>query len=606
MHIEDYGFLSNMGGSALVGRDGSIDWLCLPRFDSAASFAALLGDESHGRWLLAPQAEVGRCTRRYRPGTLVLETELETEGGTVRLVDCMPPGDGAARVVRLVEGVRGSVPMQMRLVIRFDYGSIVPWVERDGHHLVATAGADTLRLATPVPLRGEERTTVADFTVEEGERIPFVLDWRPSHAGPAPEEDADAAVERTARYWEEWSARCSYRGEWREAVLSSLAVLKGLTHAETGGIVAAPTTSLPEVIGGVRNWDYRFCWVRDATLTLAVLLQSGYLGEAIAFREWLLRATAGDAADAQIMYGIAGERRLPERELPWLPGFEGSSPVREGNAAAEQFQLDVYGELADAGHIGRMAAAAAGVPVRGPRSLVLWRRFLTVAAYVEEVWREPDEGIWEVRGPRRHFTHSKVMAWTVFDRGLQAIERFGFDGPADRWRQVRAEIHAEVCREGFDAARGTFTQSYGAEGLDASLLLLPAVGFLPGTDERIRGTIEAIERDLTEDGFVYRYATGDEEGDVDGLPGHEGVFLPCSFWLADAMAMAGRVDDARALFERLLALRNDLGLLAEEYDVASRRQVGNFPQAFTHLALIATALRLSEPETASHRPARDT
>ena len=594
MRIEDYGFLSNMAGSALVGRDGSVDWLCLPRFDSAASFAALLGDESHGRWLLARQDEVRRCTRRYRPGTLVLETELETDDGVVRLVDCMPPGDGAARVVRLIEGVRGSVPMQMRLVIRFDYGSIVPWVERDGHHLVATAGADTLRLATPVAMRGEDRITVSDFTVREGEQVPFVLDWRPSHAGPAPEEDAAAAVARTEQYWGEWSARCTYRGEWREAVLSSLLVLKGLTHADTGGIVAAPTTSLPEVIGGVRNWDYRFCWVRDATLTLAVLLRSGYLGEAIAFREWLLRATAGDAADAQILYGIAGERRLPERELAWLPGFAGSSPVREGNAAAEQFQLDVYGELADAGHIGRTAAAAAGIPVRGPRSLVLWRRFLTVAAHVEEVWREPDEGIWEVRGPRRHFTHSKVMAWVVFDRALQAVQRFGFEGPADRWREIRAEIHAEVCREGFDESRGTFTQSYGSGELDASLLLLPAVGFLPATDERIRGTIEAIERELTEDGFVYRYATGHEQGDVDGLPGREGVFLPCSFWLADAMAMAGRVDDARALFERLLALRNDLGLIAEEYDVPTRRQVGNFPQAFTHLALISTALLLSE------------
>jgi GH15 family glucan-1,4-alpha-glucosidase len=592
MRIEDYGLIGNLRTAALVGRDGSVDWLCLPRFDSGACFAALLGDERHGRWVVAPAGGVRRVTRRYRPGTLVLETEFETADGTVRLVDTMPPGGGAESLVRVVEGVRGSVPMQLELVVRFDYGSTVPWATSDLGGLSAIAGPDALRLWTPVDLHGEGLTTVGQFTVREGERVPFVLDWHPSHL-PAPEPvDAFHAVARTERFWQQWSARCTYQGEWREPVLSSLVALKGLTYAPTGGIVAAPTASLPEAIGGVRNWDYRFCWVRDAVLTLGAFMQCGYADEALAFRDWLLRATSGQPSDLRIMYGIAGERRLPEEELDWLPGYEGSSPVRIGNGAADQFQLDVYGELADAGHLGRSAAAGLGIPVEAVEDPVHWRRSLAMFEALESMWPEPDEGIWEVRGPRRHFTHSKVMAWVAFDRAVRAVEQFGRQGPVDRWRRIRAEIHAEICREGYDADRGTFTQYYGSRELDASVLLIPAVGFLPPTDERVLGTIEAVQRELTQDDLVYRYATEASDGSVDGLPGKEGAFLPCSFWLADALAMSGRVTEARALFERLLSLRNDLGLLSEEYDVDRQRMCGNFPQAFTHLALVGTAHRL--------------
>jgi GH15 family glucan-1,4-alpha-glucosidase len=592
MRIEDYGLISNLRTAALVGRDGSVDWLCLPRFDSDACFAALLGDERHGRWLVAPAGGVRNVTRRYRPGTLVLETEFETEDGTVRVVDCMPPAGGAESLVRVVEGVRGSVPMRLDLAIRFNYGSTVPWVRNNGGGLCAMAGPDALRLWTPVDLRGEELRTIGEFTVREGERVPFVLDWHASHLEASDPVDAFHAVARTQRFWEDWTARCSYRGEWTEPVITSLLALKGLTYAPTGGIVAAPTTSLPEALGGVRNWDYRFCWIRDAVLTLGAFLRCGYADEALAFRDWLLRASAGRPRDLRIMYGIAGERRLPEEELDWLPGYEASSPVRVGNGAADQFQLDVYGELADAGHVARTFAAGIGIPNEQIEDPVYRRRAVAMWEAVEALWNRPDEGIWEVRGPRRHFTHSKVMAWVAFDRAVRAVEQFGFEGPVDRWRRIRAEIHAEVCREGFDADRGTFTQYYGSRELDASVLLIPTVGFLPPNDPRVLGTIDAVQRELTQDGLVYRYSAGSAEGEVDGLPGKEGAFLPCSFWLVDALAMAGRRAEARSLFERLLALRNDLGLISEEYDVDRGRMVGNFPQAFTHLALVDSAHRL--------------
>jgi GH15 family glucan-1,4-alpha-glucosidase len=577
--------------------------LCLPRFDSDACFAALLGDEGHGRWLLAPAGGVRCVTRRYRPGTLILETEFETDEGVVRVVDCMPPGAGQESVVRLVEGVRGRVPMRMQLVIRLNYGSTIPWVTSDYGGLSAMAGPDALRLWTPVETRGEDWTTVADFSVREGERVPFVLDWHPSHLSAADPVDASHALARTQRFWEQWSARSTYRGEWSEPVLSSLVALKGLTYEPTGGIVAAPTTSLPEALGGVRNWDYRFCWVRDAVLTLAVFLRCGYADEALAFQNWLLRAAAGRPRDLRIMYGIAGERRLPEDELDWLPGYERSSPVRVGNGAAEQFQLDVYGEMSDTGHLARTAASGLGITIDPRRERLNWRRQLAMADVVESAWREPDEGIWEVRGPRRNFTHSKVMAWVAFDRAVRMVEEFGREGPVDRWQRAREELHAEICREGYDAARGTFTQYYGSRALDASLLLIPAVGFLPATDERVRGTVEAVRRELTSDGLVYRYATEADQGTVDGLPGKEGAFLPCSFWLVDALAAGGQVAEARALFERLLSLRNDLGLLSEEYDVDRKQLVGNFPPAFTHLALVGSALKLDAAAAARPRGA---
>jgi GH15 family glucan-1,4-alpha-glucosidase len=592
MRIEEYGLIGNLRTAALVGRDGSIDWLCFPRFDSDACFAALLGDERHGRWLLAPAGGVRRVTRRYRPGTLILETEFECDEGTVRVVDCMPPGDGAESLVRVVEGVRGAVRMRTELVIRLDYGSTIPWVTSDFGGLSAMAGPNALRLWSPIDLHGEDWTSVASFTVREGERVPLVLDWHPSHL-PAPDPiDAIHSTARSQRFWEQWSDQCEYRGEWREPVLTSLLALKGLTYEPTGGIVAAATASLPEALGGVRNWDYRFCWIRDAVLTLGAFLRCGYREEAEAFRRWLLRATAGRPRDLRIMYGIGGERRLPEEELDWLPGYEGSAPVRVGNGAAEQFQLDVYGEMADAAHLARTAARIRNIPIDDIERPVHLRRQLALVEAVEELWSGPDEGIWEVRGPRRHFTHSKVMAWVAFDRAVRAVEQFGRDGPVDRWRRRRAEIHAEVCRDGYDSDRGTFTQYYGSRELDASLLLIPAVGFLPPEDERVRGTVEAVRRELTDDGLVYRYATAADEGTVDGLPGKDGAFLPCSFWLVDALAATGRVSEARSLFERLLGLRNDLGLLSEEYDVDRQRLVGNFPQAFTHLALVGSALQL--------------
>jgi GH15 family glucan-1,4-alpha-glucosidase len=588
--IEDYGLIGNLRTAALVGRDGSIDWMCMPRFDSGALFAALLGDERHGNWLIAPAAPVSKITRHYRPGTLILETEFETRFGAARVIDFMPPG--ADTLVRIVEGVRGAVPMHMKLAVRFEYGTVIPWVTRSERGLSLVAGPDAVHLTPPVETLGEDATTTSQFTLRAGQRMSFCLDWHPSHTAPPPPTDAFAALSATERSWQEWSARGTYAGEWDEAVRTSLAVLRGLTHADTGGIVAAPTTSLPETLGGVRNWDYRFCWVRDAALSLSALMQCGYTDEALAFREWLLRASAGNARDMRIMYGVGGERRLPEAQVPELPGYEGSSPVRIGNAAADQFQLDIYGELADVAHLGRSLAAGLGMSLDDPAHELHYRRHLQMLDFLESAWREPDEGIWEVRGPRRHFTHSKVMAWVAFDRAVRAIEDFGRQGPLDRFRALRDEIHAEVCRKGFDADRRTFTQSYGSVELDASLLLIPAMGFLPARDPRVVGTVEAIQRELCQDGFVARYPTADGEINSDGLPGKEGAFLPCSFWLVDALTLMGRRQEALTLFERLLDLRNDLGLISEEYDVDRGRLVGNFPQAFTHLALVQSAERL--------------
>jgi GH15 family glucan-1,4-alpha-glucosidase len=582
--IEDYALIGDCHTAALVGRDGSIDWLCLPRFDSGACFAALLGGPEHGRWSIAPVGEVRNVRRRYRDGTLILETEFETEDGAVRIVDCMPVSNERCDVVRLVVGLRGRVSLRMELVIRFDYGSIVPWVRKTSDRLLATAGPDTLELTTPVTTRGEQMKTLATFDVGAGERIPFVLHYRPSHAAEQPSLDAARAVQDVERSWLAWSERCTYRGRWREAVLRSLITLKALTYTPTGGIVAAPTTSLPEQPGGVRNWDYRYCWLRDATFTLNALLLAGYTDEALGWREWLLRAVAGSPADLQTLYSVTGERRLDEVELAWLPGYGGAAPVRIGNAATRQFQLDVYGEVMDTLHL----ACTAGLPA-APHAWQIQRALLDFLAHH---WREPDEGIWEIRGPRRHFVHSKVMAWVAFDRAVKAVERFGFNGPVAAWRHTRDEIHKEVCARGFDASRNTFVQHFDASDLDASVLLIPLVGFLPPSDPRVRGTVAAIERHLVVDGLVLRYATATG---IDRLPPGEGTFLPCSFWLADSLALTGRYAEAEALFERLLALRNDVGLLSEEFDPAGGRMRGNFPQALTHMALINTARLLALP-----------
>ena len=580
--IEDYALIGDCLSSALVGRDGSIDWLCLPRFDSAACFAALLGEPSHGRWQIAPAGEIRSGRRRYRDDTLILETDFEVDDGAVTVIDFMPPRGEAPDVVRIVEGRRGTVRMRLELIIRFDYGSIVPWVRHIEHGISATAGPDMLRLIAPVELRGKDLTTVAEFTVAEGQRIPFVLTWHPSHHREPKYVDPEQALEDTESWWREWSARSTYQGPWREAVLRSLITLKAMTYAPTGGIVAAPTASLPEHLGGVRNWDYRYCWLRDATFTLYALGQTGYTDEACAWREWLLRAVAGSPADLQIMYGIAGERRLPEMEISWLPGYERSHPVRIGNAASNQFQLDVFGEVLGVFYHGH----SIGLHV-GDADLEL---ALSLLKFLEENWERADEGIWEVRGARRQFTHSKVMAWVAFDCAVKAVEHFGLRGPVERWRDIRAAIHEQVCREGFDAGVGAFVQSYGSNALDASLLMIPLVGFLPATDPRVRGTVAAIERDLMVDGLIARYAT---EGGVDGLPSGEGKFLACSFWLADNYYLMGRENDARQLFERLLALRNDVGLLSEEYDPRVKRLVGNFPQALSHIALINSACNLA-------------
>jgi GH15 family glucan-1,4-alpha-glucosidase len=575
---------------ALVGRDGTIDWLCLPRFDSGACFAALLGGPGHGRWLIAPAAEVHGVRRRYRDGTLILETEFETNEGAVRIIDCMPLSNERWDVLRIVEGLSGRVAMRMELIIRFDYGSIVPWVQRSGDTLLATAGPDTLELHTEVAVHGENMKTVAEFSVSKGQRTPFALNYRPSHEATQQAIDPEQTLTATENNWRKWSERCTFQGRWRDAVVRSLITLKALTYAPTGGIVAAPTTSLPEQQGGVRNWDYRYCWLRDSTFTLNALLLAGYQDEAVAWREWLLRAAAGSPEDLQILYSVTGERRLDEIEIGWLPGYGGAVPVRVGNAASQQFQLDVYGEVMDTLHLARCAGLEPE-----PHA---WQIQLVLLKFLESHWQQPDEGIWEIRGPRRHFTHSKVMAWVAFDRAVKDMEVFGLDGPLERWRNVRDAIHAQVCAAGYDAQSNRFVQSYGSPYLDASLLLIPQVGFLPPDDPRVRGTVDAIERNLMADGLVLRYSTAT---DVDTLPPGEGTFLPCSFWLADNLVLTGRREEGEALFERLLALSNDLGLLSEEYDTRERRMLGNFPQALTHMALIHTARLLSIPaEQAKH------
>ncbi|MEX0746242.1 MAG: glycoside hydrolase family 15 protein [Phycisphaeraceae bacterium] len=593
MRIEDYAMIGDLHTAALVGNNGSIDWLCLPRFDSGACFASLLGDERNGHWQLAPAGGIKNVSRRYREGTLILETEFETEDGTVLLTDFMPPRGEAPDIVRVVECTRGRVPMAMQLVIRFDYGANIPWVRREGGDLLAITGPNALRLRTPVHSHGKDFKTVSDFVVEQGDRVPFVLSWYESHKQPPKALDGVHEVAATEKWWRKWSDRCKFEGGASEAVMTSLLVLRGLIYEPTGGIVAAPTTSLPEQLGGVRNWDYRYCWVRDATLTLYALVMAGYVEEAGRWRDWLLRAVSGDPANMQIMYGLAGERRLTEFELDWLPGYEGSKPVRIGNKASEQFQLDVYGELADV----LFAARKAGMEQHDYG----WSVQAKVIEFLEASWKQPDDGIWEVRGPRRNFTHSKVMAWAVFDRAIRGMKHFGIEGPVDRFKRLRKEIHEQICREGFDPDRNTFTQYYGSKELDASCLLIPQVGFLPADDPRVHGTVGAIQRELMVDGFVMRYSMDGATAGVDGLPPGEAAFLPCSFWLADALTLMGRRDEAQEVFDRLLSVRNDVGLLSEEYDTQAKRLVGNFPQAFTHVGLVGTAHNLADHGPAHHR-----
>jgi GH15 family glucan-1,4-alpha-glucosidase len=584
--IEDYAFLSDTQTAALVSRDGCVDWLCLPRFDSGACFASLLGTRDNGHWRFWPKEKIERTTRRYRGDALILETEIETKDGAVRLIDFMPPRGENPDLIRIVEGISGEVAMQMELIIRFDYGRTIPWV-RTGHGgLEAIAGPNGLILRTPVKTRGKDLTTVAEFTVKKGERVPFVLTWFASHLDPPKKVTPDHALRDTEGYWKKWATRCHPKTPWHDAVVRSLIVLKGLTFAPTGGIVAAATTSLPEEIGGVRNWDYRYCWLRDATLTLVALVSAGYHDEAKSWREWLLRAIAGSADQMQIMYGVRGERRLEEFEIRWLSGYENSKPVRIGNAASNQFQLDVYGEVLGTMYRGHQA----GIENRETD----WRLQVALINFLESNWNKPDQGIWEVRGGPKHFTHSKMMAWVAFDRAVKLVEECGCTatGNVGRWKKIRDQIHAEVCARGYSTKKKAFTQFYGSDALDASLLMMPLARFLPFTDKRVRGTIEAIERELMRDGFVLRYRT-EEEG-VDGLPGGEGVFLPCSFWLASCLHRIGRETEARELFERLLGLRNDLGLLSEEYDPIGKRQLGNFPQAFSHVALVNAAQILGE------------
>ncbi|AZS88069.1 glycoside hydrolase family 15 protein [Streptomyces griseoviridis] len=584
--IEDYAVIGDEQTAALVGRDGSVDWLCLPRFDSAACFSRLLGDEENGHWRIAPKGAHGPCTRRaYRPGTLVLDTEWETDEGAVRVTDLMPQRDTAPDLIRIVEGVRGKVTVRSTLRLRFDYGSIMPWMRKSDGHRVAVAGPDSVWLRTEPAVRtwGKDFGTHSEFTVEEGERVAFVLTWHPSHEPRPRIVDPDEALRASVADWQAWSARCRYDGPHRDTVLRSLITLKALTYAPTGGIVAAATTSLPEQLGGVRNWDYRYCWLRDSTLTLGALLKAGYLEEAEAWRNWLLRAVAGDPADLQIMYGLAGERRLPEFELPWLSGFAGSAPVRIGNGAVDQVQLDVYGEVMDSLWLARHAGLTSRPHI--------WALQCALMDFLRTAWREPDEGLWEVRGGRRHFVHSKVMVWVAVDRAVRTMEENPeLEGDLDGWRAMRDEVHREVCEKGYDPERNTFTQSYGSPELDASLLLIPRVGFLPPDDPRVVGTVDAIRAELDHDGLVLRYSAG--KTDVDGLPGDEGAFLVCSFWLADALHLTGRTEEARELFERLVGLTNDVGLLSEEYDPVTGSLLGNFPQAFSHIGLVNTALAL--------------
>jgi GH15 family glucan-1,4-alpha-glucosidase len=584
--IEHYGVIGNMISAALVGQDGSIDWLCLPRFDSPACFAALLGDNSNGRWLLAPEDGGSKSTRRYIADTAVLETRFETASGVCTLVDFMPLTDDEEKVdvVRIVRGERGAVPMVMDFVLRFNNGQAVPWVRRRDYGLSAVAGPDAIELHTPVALEGHDMKTTSRFTVRESEEVPFTLSYHRSHRMPHFVPDRSESRDRTVSWWQQWSQRCCFESKqetWRDAVMRSLITLKLLTFKPTGGIVASPTTSLPESIGGHRNWDYRYCWLRDSALTLYALLNAGYREEAEAWRQWLLRAAAGHPQQLRIMYGVAGERWLPENQVPWLAGYEGSAPVRVGNDAAGQFQLDVYGELIETLHAAREAELA---PLADA-----WRLEKVLLEHLETHWQTPDHGIWEIRGKPRAFTHSRLMAWVAFDRAIESARRFGLNGPVDRWCSLRDAVHADIGRNGFSSKRNSFVQHYGGEALDASLLLIPQVGFLPGNDPRVAGTIKAIERGLLRDGFVLRYPTDEVD---DGIGGQEGAFIACSFWLADAFVMQGRLDDAINLFEHLLAIRNDLGLLSEEYDTVRQRLVGNFPQGFSHIALINTAFNL--------------
>jgi GH15 family glucan-1,4-alpha-glucosidase len=580
--LEAYALIGDTYSAALVGTNGSIDWLCWPRFDSDACFAALLGDERHGSWRIAPSIPVRSVRRRYMPGTLVLETDFETAEGTVRLIDFMPPRNHTPDIVRIVRGMSGRVPMHMAAVPRFGYGDRTPWLRSSSCCVSAKAGPDATLLRTLMPMQVADGGITSDFTVAEHEQVPFILTWFPSHERQPRSVEVFTALEEAVSFWREWSGRCTYEGPWREQVLRSLITLKALTYSPTGGIVAAPTTSLPEHLGGVRNWDYRYCWLRDATLTLLALLKAGYTEEARSWRDWLLRAVAGEPEELQIMYGVAGERRLLEMELPWLPGYAGSRPVRIGNGAVQQLQLDVFGEVMDCLHQARHAGL--------PSDEEVWDLQRHLLHYIERCWEEPDEGIWEVRGGRQQFTHSKLMAWVAVDRAVKSAETYHLEGPLDTWRALRARIHAQVCEQGFDPKRKAFVQAYGSRELDASLLMIPLVGFLPPDDPRVRGTVEAIERELCQDGFVHRYDSGRTQ---DGLPAGEGVFLACSFWLADNLSLMGRHREAQELFERLLGLCNDVGLLSEEYDVEQRRLVGNFPQAFSHLALISTAENLS-------------
>jgi GH15 family glucan-1,4-alpha-glucosidase len=589
--IEDYGIIGNTYTAALVSRGGSIDWLCLPRFDSGSVFGALLGDARHGRWLIAPAAPVERCSRRYRGETGILETRFETAEGCVTVIDFMALADSEDQVdlIRLVRGDAGRVPMQTEIVLRFDYGRSIPWVRQHLGGPSAIAGPNAIQFITPVALRGTpDLTTIGDFTVEAGETVPFTMSWYPSHHKAFRYRDPQEALLATENRWHDWSRHCCLDGPWREAIIRSLITLKMLTYRPTGGLVAAATTSLPEWIGGVRNWDYRFCWIRDATLTLYALLSAGYRSEARDWREWLLRAAAGHPSEMQIMYGLSGERRLTEYEVDWLPGYCGSRPVRIGNAAHEQLQLDVYGELMDALYAGHRYGLES--------SPYAWNLQVKLLEYLATIWEQPDHGIWEIRGEPRHFTFSKVMTWVAFDRAIKSIDQYGVQGPRADWEKLRDRIAAQICERAYDRERNTFVQYYGGHDLDAALLLIPQLGFLPADDPRVRGTVAAIERELVRDGFVSRYPTRPE---IDGLPPGEGVFLACSFWLANTLALIGRRDDAITLFERLLALRNDLGLLAEEYDPVAKRLLGNFPQAFSHTAIINTAAHLAEQETAS-------
>ncbi len=582
LRIEDYALIGDLETAALVGRDGSIDWLCLPRFDSDACFAALLGTPEHGRWLIAPAGEVRRVRRRYRPGTLVLETEFETKEGTATLIDFMPPRRADPDLVRIVEGKRGKVTLQTHLVIRFDYGVTVPWVRKVKDGLRAIAGPNSLHLRTPVPLKGENFHTIGEFTVAKGEQVPFTMGWRASHRRLGRLPPAEQELAATEQWWKKWSDACSYRGHWREQVLRSLITLKALMYEPTGGIVAAPTTSLPEQLGGSRNWDYRFCWLRDATFTLYALLVGGYHDEARHWRDWLLRAVAGKPAELQILYGLAGERRAEEYEIDWLTGYEGSKPVRIGNAASSQLQLDVYGEVMDAFQLARRRTSKTDEDTRRFQCVLL--------KFLEDAWQRADRGIWETRGPPRQFVHSKMMAWVAFDRAVKAVEDRHIEGPLDRWRSLRDTIHDEICQRGFDAKRNSFVQYYGANKVDASLLLMPLVGFLPADDPRMIGTVKSIEQELVRDGLVWRYVRDGEPG---GLAAAEGAFLACSFWYVDNLALQGRTREAKEIFKRLLGLANDVGLLSEEYDPVQKRQVGNFPQAFSHVALINSARNLS-------------